>query len=162
MTAWIKLTNRYRTKYVPGVLTKYKSFDSAVDTDNVVNYPLEFLNTLEPLGNDFSYLQFGDRISSNGSEESGHPKTMQCNTALYQTYFAKYHRSHGINGKGKRKDVFIPRIPLIPTDPTFNFKRAQFPVRLTFATTINKAEGQSHKFADVNLLVFAFLMGNCM
>ncbi|KAJ4429629.1 hypothetical protein ANN_21830 [Periplaneta americana] len=56
-----------------------------------------------------------------------------------------------LTGKAKGKDVFIPRIPLIPTDLPFTFKRLQFPVRLAFAMTINKAQGQSLKFAGINL-----------
>ncbi|XP_059168456.1 uncharacterized protein LOC131950370 [Physella acuta] len=39
--------------------------------------------------------------------------------------------------------VLLPRIPMIPTDMPFDFKRLQFPVRLAFAMTINKAQGQS-------------------
>jgi ATP-dependent DNA helicase PIF1 len=51
----------------------------------------------------------------------------------------------------KGKDVFIPRIPLIPTDLPFNFKRIQFPVRLAFAMSFNKAQGQSLKIAGIHL-----------
>ena len=45
---------------------------------------------------------------------------------------------------GKR--VFLPRIPLCPSaDDMFPFKlkRKQFPIRLSFAMTINKAQGQT-------------------
>lgn len=56
-----------------------------------------------------------------------------------------------ISGKNKGNDVLIPRIPMIPTDLPFNFKRFQFPVRLAFAITINKAQGQSLSVAGINL-----------
>ena len=40
--------------------------------------------------------------------------------------------------------VFIPRIKIISNAETgFYFSRHQFPVRLAFAMTINKAQGQS-------------------
>jgi ATP-dependent DNA helicase PIF1 len=52
-----------------------------------------------------------------------------------------------LNGKFKREDVLLPRIP-IPTDMPFEFKRLQFPVRLAFAMTINKAQG--HRYKCVN------------
>jgi ATP-dependent DNA helicase PIF1 len=44
-----------------------------------------------------------------------------------------------LNGKFKGEDVLWPRIPMIPTEMPFEFKRLQFPVRLAFAMTINKA-----------------------
>ena len=45
-----------------------------------------------------------------------------------------------LTGPFKGEDVLIPQIPLIPTDMSFQFKRLQFPIRLAFAITINKAQ----------------------
>jgi len=45
----------------------------------------------------------------------------------------------------------LPRIPTIPTDVPFEFKRLQFLVRLAFAMTINKAQGQSLQVCGLNL-----------
>jgi ATP-dependent DNA helicase PIF1 len=50
--------------------------------------------------------------------------------------------------KFKRVDVLLPRIPMIPTDMLFEFKLLQFPVRLAFAMTINKAQGHRYKCVD--------------
>ena len=47
-----------------------------------------------------------------------------------------------LTGPFKGEDVLIPRIPMIPTDMSFQFKRLQFPIRLAFAIMINKAQGQ--------------------
>ncbi|GFW18638.1 ATP-dependent DNA helicase [Trichonephila clavipes] len=38
--------------------------------------------------------------------------------------------------------VLLPRIPMIPSDSPLPFKRLQFPIRLAFATTINKSQGK--------------------
>ena len=51
-----------------------------------------------------------------------------------------------VNGQHARNRVFIPRIPLSPSEDItlpFKFKRKQFPIRLSFAMTINKAQGQT-------------------
>jgi ATP-dependent DNA helicase PIF1 len=64
-----------------------------------------------------------------------------------------------LTGKGEGETVFIPRIPLIPTDLPFNFKRLRFPVRLAFAITINKSQGQSIKYCGVDLRLPCFSHG---
>ena len=48
-----------------------------------------------------------------------------------------------LTGPFEGEAVLIPRIPMIPTDLPFQFKRLQLPIRLAFAITINKAQGQS-------------------
>ena len=56
-------------------------------------------------------------------------------------------------GKYAGESVFIPRIPLIPNgdDLPVEWKRLQFPVRLSYAMTINKSQGQSLKVVGLNL-----------
>jgi hypothetical protein len=53
-----------------------------------------------------------------------------------------------------RKVKFLPRIPLCPSDDDmfpFKMKRKQFPIRLSFAMTINKAQGQTIPHVGVYL-----------
>src|SRR5690606_3273365 len=55
--------------------------------------------------------------------------------------------------KKERTLVLIPRIKLEPSGELlpFNFRRLQFPVRLSFAMTINKSQGQA--FEKVGILL---------
>ncbi|UYV73021.1 hypothetical protein LAZ67_10001581 [Cordylochernes scorpioides] len=64
-----------------------------------------------------------------------------------------------LNGKYQGEHVLLPRIPMIPTDTPFEFKRLQFPVRLAFAMTINKAQGQSLQVCGLNLINPCFSHG---
>jgi len=58
------------------------------------------------------------------------------------------------------KVVLIPRIRLSPNAETLPvlLKRLQFPVRVAFAMTINKSQGQSVEHVGINLqtLVFSY------
>ena len=48
----------------------------------------------------------------------------------------------------------MPRIPFVPVQnvkDVFHFKRKQFPVRLCFAMTINKAQGQTLSYVGIYL-----------
>jgi ATP-dependent DNA helicase PIF1 len=57
-------------------------------------------------------------------------------------------------GQHAGERVFLPRIPLCPSDDDifpFKFKRKQFPIRLSFAMTINKAQGQTIPIVGVYL-----------
>ena len=48
---------------------------------------------------------------------------------------------------------------MIPTDMSFQFKRLQFPIRLAFAITINKAQGQSLELCGLYLHTYCFSHG---
>ncbi|UYV67586.1 hypothetical protein LAZ67_5001306 [Cordylochernes scorpioides] len=58
-----------------------------------------------------------------------------------------------LTGCFQNEEGFIPRIPLIHDDKHFplHFKRLQFPIRVSFAMSINKAQGQSLKVAGIDL-----------
>ena len=51
----------------------------------------------------------------------------------------------------KGTDLLLPRIPMTTSEMPFDFKRLQFPIRLAFAMTINKAQGQSLQVCGLNL-----------
>src|SRR5438034_577791 len=58
--------------------------------------------------------------------------------------------------------VIIARVPLSPSstaDLPFEFRRTQFPLRLAFAMTINKAQGQTFKHVGLCLTESVFTHG---
>ena len=59
-----------------------------------------------------------------------------------------------VSGHYRGKRVFLPRIPFIPIEGEkngFPFKRTQFPIKLSFAMTINKAQGQTLDYIGIYL-----------
>ena len=65
-----------------------------------------------------------------------------------------------ITGCAKGKDVFIPRFPVITSDLAFTFKRIQFPINLSFAMSINKAQEQTLGVAGIDLQSPGFIHGH--
>ncbi|XP_026822320.1 uncharacterized protein LOC113560566 [Rhopalosiphum maidis] len=53
--------------------------------------------------------------------------------------------------KFRSENISISRIPIIPTDVPIQFKRIQFPIRLAFAMTINKFQGQTTSVCGLDL-----------
>ena len=67
-----------------------------------------------------------------------------------------------VGGQHAGKRVFIPRIPMSPSDDIslpFKLKRKQFPIRLSFAVIINKAQGQTIPHVGIYLPELVFSHG---
>jgi ATP-dependent DNA helicase PIF1 len=106
-------------------------------SSQAVLYPVEFLNSLEHTGIPPHNLELKIEMPIMLLQNLD-PLELCYGTRLC----VKNLNSHVIEATvltvcAKGKHVFIPRIPLIPTDLPFDFKRIQFPVRLAFAMSIN-------------------------
>ncbi|TVU21988.1 hypothetical protein EJB05_31660, partial [Eragrostis curvula] len=124
----------------------FYSFDY-VEDDQINNYPIDFLNSLTPNGLPPHEL----KIKINCTLillRNLDPHNGLCNgTRLVIRGFQNNAiDAEIVGGQHAGKRVFIPRIPLSPSEDLtlpFKFKRIQFPMRLSFAMTINKAQGQT-------------------
>ncbi|XP_062232985.1 uncharacterized protein LOC133930365 [Phragmites australis] len=137
----MKMISRFR-----GDEMVYHSFDRAED-DPHNYYPPEFLNSLTPNGLPAHMLKLKINcpviLLRNIDPANG-----LCNgTRLVVRGFQRNAIDAEIMlGQHAGKRIFLPRIPLCPSDDEmfpFQFKRKQFPVRLSFAMTVNKAQGQT-------------------
>ncbi|XP_022019988.1 ATP-dependent DNA helicase PIF1-like [Helianthus annuus] len=124
----------------------YYSFDEAED-DHHNYYPTEFLNSLTVSGlpPHKLRLKIGCPIILLRNIDPSHGL---CNgTRLICRGFQRnVIDAEIVVGQHTGKRVFLPRIPLcLSEDDMFPFKlkRKQFPIRLSFAMTINKAQGQT-------------------
>ncbi|CAF4172498.1 unnamed protein product, partial [Rotaria sordida] len=144
---------------LPGEAISYKSIDTVKDIDMVVQYPTEFLNSLEPSGMPPHNLRLKIGSSIMLLRNLDAPRLCNGTRLCVKTLMPHVIEATIMTGCAKGEDVFIPKIPLLPSDIPFQFTRLQFPVRLAFAMSINKAQGQSLKVAGVNLETPCFSHG---
>lgn len=155
---------------MPGEAESLLSVDSVVDeagADDGIsgsNIPPEFLRTLDPSG-----LPPGDLKLKLGSPlillRNLCPARGLCNGTrmILLRMSRRVLEVKLIGGEYDGQLALIPRITLSPTEGQTGFafvlKRRQFPVRLAFALTINKAQGQSVKHIGVDLRTPVFSHG---
>jgi hypothetical protein len=162
---WVDMINMKMISRFQGDEMMYHSFDSAVD-DPHNYYPSEFLNTLTPNGLPpyVLKLKIGCPVILLRNID---PAGGLCNgTRLVIRGFQRNTVDAEImveDHAGKR--IFLPQIPLCPSDDemfSFQFKRKQFPIRLSFAMTINKAQGRLSPMLMCICLNRSSLMVSCM
>ncbi|XP_043466344.1 ATP-dependent DNA helicase pif1-like [Leptopilina heterotoma] len=141
----------------------YYSNDSHVDDDNPENLnnliPIEFLNSLTPDGLPPHKLplKVGCIImllrNLNLAQGLCNGTRLVVKSLLQNVILAEI-----ISGKSDGEVVFIPRIDLSPSQdaPPFKMVRRQFPIRLAYAMTINKSQGQLFDKVGIYLPISAF------
>lgn len=129
----------------------YLSIDKLVYEEQAVEIPTEFLNSLTPNGlppHNLT-LKVGSPIILLRNLDP--PRLCNGTRCCVKSMRNNLIEATIITGAHKGENVLIPRIPLIPSDSVYEFKRLQFPVKLAYSMTINKSQGQSLKVVGVNL-----------
>lgn len=126
-----------------------KTDDGTCDSDLQVNFPVEYLNSLNPSGLPPHILNLKKgcivMLLRNLSIKNG-----LCNGVrmVVKDFSRNCIKAEIITGAHSGTVHFIPRISLNTANDLslpFNFERHQFPVRLSYAMTINKSQGQTFK-----------------
>jgi hypothetical protein len=149
---------------LPGERRLYLSVDNVVsdDENERQNYPLEFLNSLTPSGmpQHRLYLKVGSIVMllRNLDVRKGF-----CNGTRLIIRRMEDHvlDAQIISSTHAGESLLIPRIQLAPSDVNLPFvlQRRQFPVRLAYCMTINKAQGQTFDKVGIYLPAPVFTHG---
>ena len=137
---------------IPGETKRYTSTNKAVEEYDECEFPPEVLDSLRPLGLPPHILSL--KIGSPIMLLRNLDPPRLCNGTRLIVKDLTEHLIDGeiLSGKYQGERVLIPRIPMIPENYPFKFKRTQFPVKLCFAMSINKSQGQTLKVAGLHLL----------
>ena len=136
---------------IPGDAEIYKSIDSAMSDDEAVDYPIEFLNSWDPPGMPPHLLRLKVGCPVMLLRNILQPKLCNGTRLVVVNLYPNIVEAIINSGCGTGETVFIPKIPLVPSNHPFKFERLQFPLRLCFAMTINKSQGQTLKIAGLDL-----------
>ena len=133
----------------PGDERCFKSIDTTVAEEDAVHYSSDFLNTLDPSGAPTHNLKLKVGVPVMILRNLDPPRLCNGTRCIVKAMQANIIEAEPITGPATGETIFLPRIPIIPTDLPFSFKRLQFPIRLCYAMTINKSQGQT--FQEVGL-----------
>ena len=128
----------------PGTQTVYFSADEVCDESEAIPCPPEYLNSIDTgsLPPHKLVLKVGCPIMLLRNID---PSSGLCNGTrlVVKSLLQNVIEATIETGSFIGSIVCIPRIKLITTNDSISFKRCQFPVRPSFAMTINKAQGQT-------------------
>ena len=140
----------------PGEKKTYISNDTILQEDQRDALPEEFLNSLTPSGmpDNKLILKEGAPVMLLRNLQAGPDSNLRNGTRMIVKKLMKRTIECEVAvGTNKGNRVFLPRIPMYDRSNEFPFTlvRRQFPVRLAFAVTINKGQGQENQRVGIYL-----------
>ncbi|KAJ8736701.1 hypothetical protein PYW08_007357 [Mythimna loreyi] len=145
--------------HIQGESREYISINRMMDQEESTNYPIEFLNSLNVSGLPSHIIKLKIGVPIILLRNLSPPKLCNGTRLKVVNLQPNVIEAEILTGCGAGESVLIPRIPLIPNNFPFQFKRIQFPVALCYAMTINKAQGQTLGVAGVDLTASCFSHG---
>ena len=156
----VESLNQVVSDMIPGEYQTFSSADTLENSEDLLRYNTEYLNTLSPNG----FPSHVIRIKPGTPLmllRNINPREGLCNGTRLLFRRAINNRILECSIMSSGEVVLIPRICFIPKDKEypFDWQRRQFPVRPAFAMTINKAQGQTLRTAAVWLRNQVFAHG---
>jgi len=106
--------------------TTYKTVDVIMDLSQALLYAVEFFDSLEPTGFPPHNLELKVGVPIMLLRNFDPPELCNCTRLCVKNLYSHLLEATILTGCAKGKYVFIPWVPLIPTDLPFDFKRIQF------------------------------------
>lgn len=137
----------------------YKSINTVIDADDAVHFPQEFLESLDPQGFPPHLLKLKIGAVVILLRNLNPPSLCNGTRLVISDMRPNIIEAVILTGPAAGETTLIPRIPMIPTELPFQFKRLQFPLKLSFVITINKSQGQTFNCVGVDLRSNCFSHG---